>query len=79
MLLKEWSFIRSGRYTALVGRVEGAEPRFPDGARITTSRICRLDFGKMVAETLNSTYHLQEPNKIRIIDHNFLDSRPYNM
>ncbi len=76
MLLKQWSFMRSGRYTALTGFTEGSD-KFPDGTRITTSRLCKMDFNKMVATTLNSTYHLEEPNKIKIMNHKFFDSRLY--
>ena len=76
MLLKQWSFMRSGRYTALTGFTEGSD-KFLDGTRITTSRLCKMDFNKMVATTLNSTYHLEEPNKIKIMNHQFFDSRLY--
>jgi hypothetical protein len=76
-LLRDWSFIRSGRYTAIVGRVVGDEGKFPDGTRMTTSRIRRMDFKNMTVETRNSTYQLVEPNGQRIINHNFADSQQY--
>jgi len=76
MLLKQWSFMRSGRYTALTGFTEGSD-KFLDGTRITTSRLCKMDFKSMTVETRNSEYQLVEPNGRRIINHNFADSQQY--
>lgn len=74
MILKDWSFVRSGKYTAISGTVEG-DGKFPNGKRIITSRIVKMDFDKMVVQTRNSVYALEKLDKIKLIEHTFADSQ----
>ena len=77
MLLKDWFFVRSGKYTAISGTVDCDEGKFPNGKRITTSRIVKMDFGKMVAQTRNSIYVLQGADIPRIVEHTFANSQAF--
>jgi hypothetical protein len=74
MLLKDWSFVRSGKYTAISGIVEG-DGKFPSGKRIVTSRIVKMDFDRMVAQTRNSVYALEKADVVRIVEHTFVNSQ----
>lgn len=75
MLLKDWSFVRSGKYTAISGVVNSDDGKFPNGKRIVTSRIVKMDFDKMVAQTRNSVYALEKADVLRIVEHTFVDSQ----
>ncbi len=74
MLLKDWSFVRSGKYTAVSGIVDSDGGKFPKGRRITTSRIAKMDFNTMVVQTRSSVYALEKLDKLKLIEHTFTDS-----
>lgn len=75
MLLKDWSFVRSGKYTAISGTVNTEGGKFQNGKRIITSRITKMDFDKMVAQTRNSVYALEKADVVRIVEQTFVDSQ----
>jgi hypothetical protein len=75
MLLKDWFFVRSGKYTAINGIVDSEGGKFPEGSRITTSRIAKMDFNNMVAQTRNSVYALEKLDKLKLVEHTFADSQ----
>lgn len=76
MLLKDWFFVRSGKYTAISGVVDSEDGKFPKGSHITTSRIAKMDFNNMVVQTRNSVYALEKLDKLKLIEHTFADSQP---
>lgn len=75
MLLKQWSFVQSGKHTAISGTVNSEGGKFPNGKRIITSRIVKMDFGKMVAQTRNSVYALEKADVMRFVEHTFVNSQ----
>lgn len=79
MLLKDWSFVRSGKYTAISGVVNSEGGKFTNGKRITTSRIVKMDFDKMVAQTRNSVYALEKVDSVRMFEHTFADSQQFEV
>jgi len=54
----DWEFIRHDSWVQLVGTSWG-DPRFPDGERIKTSMVERVDFVAGFAETKNTIYSLE--------------------